>query len=125
MAADALAAVLLGTYWARQGTRVLLVYSRSSHWRSYIEAARLAGQAVVINWPDRATWPDRTVEIRVFLHGSGEETFQPMAILLPRRGRVRTVDFGQAFRDFRHDRPAALRRAEARLLGFLDAEVAT
>ena len=39
MAADALAAVLLGTYWARQGTRVLLVYSRSSHWRSYIEAA--------------------------------------------------------------------------------------
>jgi len=56
MAADALAAVLLGTYWARQGTRVLLVYSRSSHWRSYIEAAwlpRLAGQAVVINWSDR------------------------------------------------------------------------
>ena len=113
---------------ARPGTRVLLVYSRSSHWQSYIEAAwlpRLAGQAVVINWSDRATWPDRAVEIRVFLHGSGEETFQPMAILLPRRGRVRTVDFGQAFRDFRHDRPAALRRAEARLLGFLDAEVAT
>jgi len=91
-----------------------------------VHRGRQAGrQAVVINWPDRATWPDRTVEIRVFLHGSGEETFQPMAILLPRRGRVRTVDFGQAFRDFRHDRPAALRRAEARLLGFLDAEVAT
>lgn len=110
--------------WGREGRRILLVYSRSPHWQNYIETAwlpRVAPHAVVIDWSDRSTWPTRApLEIRAFRYWGGEREFNPMVVLFPRRGKVRTVRFWQAFRDFKHGKDSALRAAESELFSFVE-----
>jgi hypothetical protein len=101
-----------------------LVYSRSPHWERYIEDTwlpRIAPHAVVVNWSDRATWPKPApLEIRVFRHWSGDAELNPLAVLVPARGQVRTIRFWRAFRDFKHGKAARLRDAEAELFAFVD-----
>jgi len=42
-----------------------------------------------------------------------------LALLFPRRGRVRTLRFWQAFRDLKHGNELALRTAEVELFEFI------
>jgi hypothetical protein len=111
--------------WGREGKRILLVYSRSPNWQTYIENAwlpRVVPHAVVVDWSDRSTWPRRVpLEIRVFRYWGGEREFNPMALLFPKRGKVRTLRFRKAFRDFKHGKDSALRAAESELFAFVDA----
>jgi len=111
--------------WGRHGKRILLVYSRSPHWQRYIEDTwlpQLAPHAVVMDWSDRSTWRRRApLEVRAFRYWGGSREFNPMALLFPKRGKVQAIRFWRAFRDFRHGKDLALRAAEARLFGFVDA----
>jgi hypothetical protein len=108
--------------WGRAGKRILLVYSRSPNWQEYIEQnwlPRLEGRAVLLDWSDRATWRRPVpLEVRAFRYWAGHREFNPLAILFPERGRVGTVRFWRAFREFKHGRDMELRKAERELFGF-------
>jgi hypothetical protein len=105
----------------RHGRRLILVYSRSPHWQRYIEEhwlPKYAGRAVVLDWSERSRW--RTLvpkppEIVLFERHAGRAEYNPLAIGVPARGKVRVIRFWRAFRDFKHGREDALRRAEAEL----------
>ena len=62
--------------WGAEGKRLLLVYSNSPHWQSYIEERwlpRLGPAAIVINWSERARWSEHhPLEAESF--GSGPES---------------------------------------------------
>ena len=111
--------------WGSQGKVGVLVYSDSPNWKEYVEASllpRVADRVVTINWSARSLWSDRKpLEVRVFEHWAGEHEFNPMAIIVPRRCKVCTVRFWQAFKDFKHGRPDELHRQEALLLEAIDA----
>jgi len=110
--------------WGRQGKRILLVYSRSPHWHGYIEnnwLPRVAPHAVA-DWSDRSTWPKwAPLEIRAFRYWGGKRDFNPLALLFPKRGKVRALRFWQAFRDLKHGKKITLQTAETELFGFVDA----
>jgi hypothetical protein len=111
--------------WGSEGKRLLFVYSNSPHWKERIEHEVLPlieGCAVVLNWSERSTdqWKSTRVEVRAFRSWSGQREFNPMAILFPEEGPVRTIRFWQAYRDFKHGKPALLRKKEAELLDFAE-----
>ena len=106
--------------WSSKGRRILLVYSRSPTWQPYIETRwlpRLQDRIVTLDWSERNTWPRwaAPLEVKVFRYWQGEAEFNPMAIVFPERGRVRTLRFWQAFRDFKHGKDEELRRIEQQL----------
>jgi hypothetical protein len=110
--------------WGRQRRRILLVYSESPNWQGYIEEKwlpRLRGRAVILNWSQRSTWMrDAPLEAAVHRRWGGDREFNPMAIYLPRKGKVQVVRFWKAFRDLKHDKAQTLRAAEAELFYLAD-----
>ena len=113
-----------GARWGSEGKRLLFVYSNSPHWKERIEQEILPlieGCAVVLNWSERSTdrWKNKPVEVRIFSSWSGLTEFNPMAIVFPEEGPVRAIRFWQAYRDFRHQKPALLRQKEAELFDFV------
>jgi len=105
--------------WGGQGKRLLLVYSNSPNWQTYVEEnwlPRLESIAVVLNWSERSTWAERhAFEADIFRMWAGEREFNPVAIIIPADGRVRVIRFWQAFRDYKHGKDRILRAAEAEL----------
>ena len=105
----------------RHGRRMILVYSRSPHWQSYIEQhwlPRYGTQAVILNWSDRSTWRTlrrKPAEIMLFERYAGRAEYNPLVIGVPARGKPTVIRFWRAFRDFKHGRDGALRLAEADL----------
>jgi hypothetical protein len=110
--------------WGASGKDLLLVYSNSPHWKDYVESRwlpALADRAVVLNWSERAVWTrEHPLEAAVFQQWAGDRSFNPIAIVVPRQGAVRTVRFWEAFRDYRHGRETPLRKAEHELARILD-----
>lgn len=101
---------------AREGRDLLLVYSRSPIWQSYVEATwlpRWGDRAVVLNWSDRRQWDPAAPEVALFRAVAGPYEFNPLAVVVPRAGDLRVVRFWRAFRDFKHGKGAALRAAES------------
>ena len=105
--------------WGSSGKRLLLVYSNSPHWQVYIEEhwlSRIGGVAVVLNWSERAGWPEQhPFEAEIFRTWAGDREFNPLAIVMPERGPVQVIRFWRAFRDHRHGKDRALKAAEAEL----------
>jgi hypothetical protein len=123
---------LLARFRAKWGPSrpLLLVYSNSPHWQSYIEAnwlPRVSPHAVVLNWSHRSKWgPDGSPESRLFHNLGTDREFNPLVVYLPRGGKTRVIRFWKAFRDFKHGKDAKLREAEAELFAIVDAlELAT
>lgn len=121
--------VLLRLRWKREygrsGKHILLVYSQSPNWQEYIESnwlPRLREHAVIVDWSLRPSWRRPfPLEIKAFRHwGGGETEFNPMAIIFPSRGKVRTIRFWQPFRDFKHGKTVTLEEAEKDLFEFVD-----
>ena len=110
-----------------KGKDLLLVYSNSPHWRQYVETnwlTRWGAHAVVLNWSERHIWQTRArstpPEVALFQAFSGTREFNPLAIVVPRRGHaVHIVRFWKAFRDHKHGKPARLRTCEAQVEEFL------
>lgn len=102
-----------------QGRRLLLVYSDSPVWKTYIETnwlPRLADTAVVLNWSGRKRWPaEHAFEAQVFRRWAGATDFNPIAIAFMPDGRVNVVRFWRAFRDYKHGKPGRLRAGERQL----------
>jgi len=108
--------------WGTQNKRILLVYSRSPVWQSYIEThwlPQVQAHAVILNRSDRAKWGRGQVFASlVFRHWCSRGIDHPMAVLFPRLGKARRLGFFYAFRDWKHGKEAALRESESQLLGF-------
>jgi len=111
--------------WGACGKMGVLVYSDSPHWKEYIESAilpRVADRVVTVNWSLRAQWKHAApLEVQVFRHWSGSREYNPIAIIVPRRGRVQIIRFWQAFRDYKHGRPGPLETQQGLLFRVLEA----
>ncbi|HEY9014307.1 MAG TPA: hypothetical protein VIM84_04525 [Gemmatimonadales bacterium] len=98
---------------------MLLVYSNSTHWQAYIEEHWLPAigeVAVVLNWSDRARWPEQhPLEAEIFRMWGGDREFNPLDVVIRERGPVQVIRFWQAFRDYKHGNDRALRAAESEL----------
>jgi hypothetical protein len=116
---DARAVRRFRAVWGVQGKDLLIVYSNSPNWQSYIESVwlpRWGERAVLLNWSERARWTeDAPPEVELFRRVGGRTEFNPLAVVVPRRGPVRVIRFWRAFRDFKHDREDTLRSAEEQL----------
>lgn len=108
-----------------QGKKAVLVYSDSPHWKDYIEVnmlPRISDRVVTLNWSSRSEWKtNRSLEIEMFEHWAGKQEYNPMAIVVPRRGKVRLVRFWQAFREAKHGKEAKLRKLQEDLFHELEA----
>jgi hypothetical protein len=112
--------------WQSQCKDLLLVYSNSPNWKRYVEEKwlpRWGNRAVVLNWSERQTWRrDRRAEVALFRAFAGDREFNPLGIVVPRKGRAaHVVRFWRAFRDYKHGKDGPLRIAEAKLEACLDA----
>ncbi|HEX9728049.1 MAG TPA: hypothetical protein VGA37_06070 [Gemmatimonadales bacterium] len=110
--------------WGPAGRDILLIYSNSPNWQEYIEQnwlPHLDDRTVLLNWSERAQWREKhPLEAKLLRAYLGDREFNPAAVYIPDRGRVRVIRFWQAFRDFKHGREALLRRQEATLFTLID-----
>lgn len=105
--------------WGPEGKSVLFVYSESPNWQGYIEREilpKLSPHAILLNYSRRAEWKsNKPLEAKIWEQWSGDREFNPIAIVLPDRGKVKTIRFYQAFRDFKHGKDRLLRQKEDEL----------
>lgn len=90
-------------YLRDRGAVGILVYSDSPNWKPYIEERWLpvvGSRLLILNWSERRTW-DPTPEIRLFHAFTGDENFNPVAILLTRRHPL-VFEFHSAFKNAKH-----------------------
>lgn len=111
--------------WVPRGKVAIFVYSDSPNWKEYIETAilpRVAARVVTLNWSRRAEWKTNpSLEVRVFQHWSGRRAFNPMVIVVPRRGGVRTIRLWNAFQEYKHGKLEPLREQEQLLFESISA----
>ena len=95
---------------------LLIVYTDSPHWGSYIEEnwlPRWGERAVILN-RSRPWRPDEPAA-KLWLVATGGRNHTPVAIVIPSSGKLVAIPFFAAFRDAKHGKPKALHEAEARL----------
>jgi hypothetical protein len=132
----------------RRGQRGILVYSNSPIWQAYIEQnwlPHVSDRMAVLNWSERSRWASDALDVELFRRLGGAREFNPLAIifrelpphatfrewassirrldlwgaLVPHTDPVAVIRFWQPFRDFKHGKDAALRRAEAEMFELL------
>ena len=98
------------------GKDLLIVYTDSPHWKEYIESNWIA------RWPDRTVtlnrsrpWSRKQPEAALWLAVRGLVEHTPLAIVVPRKGKLRVIRLFAAFRDFKHGKEGRLRTAELEL----------
>jgi hypothetical protein len=105
--------------WGREERFILFVHSNSPVWAPYLAEhlfPELQHCAVFLNWSERSRWTkEQRLEARMFRHWGGRREFNPMAIVVPRRGRVRAVRFFKAFKSYKHHDLRSLHEAERKL----------
>jgi len=110
--------------WLSDGRFVLFVHSDSPIWKDELSRRlfpKIERHTVFLNWSQRSHWKHGTpLEAKLLRHWGGIRDFNPMAIIIPPRGRVRCVRFYKAFRDFKHGNRLALESAEQELLAHID-----
>ena len=100
------------------GKDLLLVFSESPNWKSYIEEhwlPRWGERAVLLNWSDRSRWSEASPEVAVFRSVAGDREFNPLAVVIPASGGMTVIRFWQAFRDYKHGKDAVLRAKQLQL----------
>ena len=107
------------------GRFLVFVYSDSPNWKEYIETRilpRIGAHAVLLNWSRRSEWRSRKpFEVKIFERWGGQREFNPLAIVIPPKGRVEVIRFWQAFRDAKHGKRSLLEKQEERLFGAVEA----
>jgi hypothetical protein len=114
--------VLLWLLWSPVGKRVLLVYSNSPVWQSYMEEhilPQLPPGSVVLNWSERRRWRRWSLACLAFRFFGGRYEFNPLAVVVLPFRWGRTFRFWQAFRDFKHGRRDTLAKVEAQLFNYV------
>lgn len=111
--------------WGRHGMRIVLAFSDDTRWRERIEQhwlPRIGRRTVILDWKARQSFlPGAPVEAQVFEHWAGPRDFDPMAIVIPATGRVRTLRFRDAFVAHFAGREQPLAIEEARLFALVEA----
>jgi len=98
------------------GKDLLIVLTDSPHWKPYIEREwipRWGSRAVILN--RSLQWRKDTPEARLWNAVKGTKDHTPLAVVVPRRGRIRVVRFFKAFRDNKHGKDPKLRKQEETL----------
>jgi len=106
------------TAYGPKGKDLLLVYSNSPNWQNYVETAwlpRWGDRAVLLNWSERSGWQPSAPEVQLFRSVAGDREFNPLAIVVPPRGKPEVVRFWLAFRDYKYGKDRLLRAAETEL----------
>lgn len=108
--------------WCTRGRDVLLVYSNSPIWQSYVEERllpRLAHRAVVLNWSDRRLWrlTFQAVVLRFF---GGSRDYNPMVVVFRPFRLARTFRYYKPFRDYKHGKPEAVDKLTDQLFALLE-----
>ena len=110
--------------WDKEGRFVLFVYSESPNWQSYVEEhifPRIKANAVTLNWSKRSEWNhDTPLEAKVFRHWGGDQEFNPLAVVIPKKGKVEVIRFFKAFKDYKHGNDSLLKQQESRLFGLVE-----
>ena len=109
-------AVIRRFYNTHPGKDLVLVYTDSPTWRSYIEVNWLpkwGARAVTLN--RSKPWLPSQPEAELWRLLAGRRDHTPLAIVLPRGGDPIVVRFWPAFLAFKHGKAHELHRAEDRL----------
>jgi hypothetical protein len=118
--------VAVWTLWNTRGTYVLFVYSDSPVWKPYIEqniVPKLPSNSVILNWSERRRWPRWSLATMLFWHFGGRREFNPLAVVIRPLEWGETFRFWQAFRDYKHGKPAKLAQVAAAFFRALAGEV--
>jgi hypothetical protein len=113
--------VTVWTWWCVRGRDVLFVYSDSPIWHDYIEQhilPYLGERAVVLNWSQRKRWRFSIARL-AFHHFGGYRQFNPLAVVFRPFRRSRVFRFWEPFKEFKHGRPAALRKVVGELFSLI------
>ena len=100
--------------WNTRGHDILLVYSDSPLWHSYIEERflpYLGRRAVILNWSERNRWGISLGRIAFGFFG-GRREFNPLAVVFRPFHRTQTFRFWKAFRGMKQGRPEVLKTVE-------------
>jgi hypothetical protein len=102
--------------WGPEGKFILFVYSESPNWQEYVEeniVPKLQPNVVTLNWSKRSEWQDNErLEAKVMKHWGGSREFNPLAIVFPEKGKVETIRFFKAFKDYKHGNNKLLKQQE-------------
>ena len=106
--------------WMAERRFIVFVHSDSPVWKEHLNERLfplINDATVFLNWSHRKQWKLKTpLEAKMLWHWGGPREFNPMAIIVPPKGRVHVIRFYKAFRDMKHGKPARLERAERELL---------
>lgn len=110
--------------WGRHGMRFVIAYSDDSRWAHRIEQEwlpRIGRQSVILDWKARrGSAADAPLEARLFEQYAGRRDFDPMIIVVPPAGPVRTLRFRDAFVACFGGEERALAEAESHLFGLAE-----
>jgi hypothetical protein len=108
------------------GKFILLVYSDSPDWKSYIENNWLRiirPYSIVLNWSERKNWNYWSWPVQGFKHWGGGKNFNPMAIIFAGGFKIKVIRFFEAFKDYKHGKEEPLRTAETQLFELVKARL--
>jgi hypothetical protein len=98
-----------------EGKFVLLVYSDSPNWKSYVEQSilpRVQDHAIILNWSERARWDNGSWAVQAFQHWGGHADFNPLGVVFCGIARVRVFRFYRAFLEHKRGNAVPLQQVE-------------
>ncbi|MFK7821721.1 MAG: hypothetical protein AB8G99_23625 [Planctomycetaceae bacterium] len=109
--------------WCARGRNVLLVYSNSPKWQSYVETElipRLPANTIVMNWSERRYWRRLSLSVRAFWHYGGSREFNPMVLIFRPFRLARTFRFYRAFQAHKRGDSELLIETQNRMTSYID-----
>lgn len=109
--------------WCSRGVNVLLVFSASPNWQTYIEAnirPRLPASAVVLNWSDSRNWKWCSLPVLAARLFGGTREFNPMVVIFRPLHWAKTYRFWKPLKDYKHGKTEPLHALETKLFSELD-----
>ena len=103
--------------WRRRDT--LFVYSDSPIWKDYLQQQlfpRLGDRLLLLNWSERRTWDNMSLEVLAFNHWAGQRAFNPMALVFRPFKSVEIFRYWDAFKDFQHGDVSSVEQMNRQLL---------
>lgn len=107
--------VVIWTMWCTHGRRVIFVYSNSPIWQDYVEQnilPRLPDGSIILNWSERKKWSRWRLATRAFFFFGGSKEFNPVGMVFRPFCWVETFRFWKPFVEYKHGKPAALKKVE-------------
>jgi hypothetical protein len=114
--------VLVWLMWLPRRRYALVVYSNSPVWQEYFETRilpQVGERAGILNWSERRRWGP-TLSVFLFRVFAGSREYNPIAIVFAPLSWPRQFRFYDAFRAFKHGKPAEVERLRQELLALLD-----